>query len=160
MRQVFEGRETELGFHLHRRRSRRKPAVVITDLDFADDLALLTEEIAQAQEVLSRLETEARKVGLQCNAKKTELQAFNHNTPVTIKTLDGAKIKSVNNFKYLGAWTKKTAKDFAVRKALAWSTCHNLSKIWKSQLPRQLKVRLSFFLRWSLYISMVVAHGL
>ena len=74
MRQVFEGRESELGFHLHRRRSRRHPAVVITDLDFADDLALLTEEIAQAQEVLSRLETGARKVGFSATPKR-QLQA-------------------------------------------------------------------------------------
>ena len=152
MRQVFEGRELELGFHLHRRRSRRNPAVVITDLDFADDLALLTEEIVQAQEILTRLETEAIKVGLQCNGKKTELQAFNHDTPVKIKTLDGTEIKSVKNFKYLGAWTESTIKDFAVRKALAWSACHNLSKIWKSQLPRQLKIRLFLSTVESVYL--------
>ena len=64
MRQTYNGREY-LGFQLCRRRSRRLPAVV-TDLDFADDLALLTEEIEQAQEILHRLEKEAEMVGLQC----------------------------------------------------------------------------------------------
>ena len=75
LRKTFTGKEEELGFKLERQWSRRKPAVVVTDLDFADDLALLTEEIEQAQEVLLRLETEAEKVGLFCNAKKTEIQA-------------------------------------------------------------------------------------
>ena len=37
----------------------------------ADDLALPTEEIGQAPEVLSRREEEARSMGLHCNAKKT-----------------------------------------------------------------------------------------
>ena len=38
-------REFEIGFSLRKRRSRRKPAVIVTDLDFADDLALLNEEM-------------------------------------------------------------------------------------------------------------------
>ena len=62
--------------------SRRHPAEVITDLDFADDLALLTQEIQQAQEIITRLEEEAAYVGLYCNAKKTELQVYNHQIPV------------------------------------------------------------------------------
>ena len=48
MRRAIEGKETELGFELERRRSRRHPAVAICDLDFADDIALLSEEIDQA----------------------------------------------------------------------------------------------------------------
>ena len=76
LRNTFSRRENELGFKLQRQRSRRKPAVIVTDLDFADDLALLTEEIEQAQEVLLRLETEAENVGLYCNAKKKEIYMF------------------------------------------------------------------------------------
>ena len=62
--------EEELGFHLQKRQSQRVPPPIVTDLDFADDLALITEEIEHAQEV-------------HCNAKKTEIQAFNHDTPIT-----------------------------------------------------------------------------
>ena len=40
LRKTFLGRESELGFKLQRQRSRRNPAVIVTDLDFADDLAL------------------------------------------------------------------------------------------------------------------------
>ena len=43
------GREAELGFTITPRRSRRYPAVAQTDLDFADDIALLSNELVQAQ---------------------------------------------------------------------------------------------------------------
>ena len=116
--------------------------MTVTDLDFADDLALLSEEIEQAQEVLHRLESEAEKVGLYCNAKKTEVQTFNQEKPVIIKAKNGETLKEVKNFKYLGAWTESTAADVAVRKALAWSACHMLRKVWSSRLRRQIKERL------------------
>ena len=114
----------------------------MTDLDFADDLALLVEEMKQAQEVLTRLEVEAGKVGLVCNADKTKLQIFNQDDPITVKALSGEKIKIVENFKYLGSWTESTEKDLQIRKALAWTACHKLDKIWTSKLSRKVKIKL------------------
>ena len=102
LRKTFKGREEELGFKLHRRRSRRVKAIHITDLDFADDLAILVEEIEQAQQALTALEREAGKVGLVCNAKKTELQSFNQPGLVTVKYESVEIIKQVENLKYLG----------------------------------------------------------
>ena len=63
MRKALEGRE-DLGFQLTKRWSRRHPPVTITDLDFADDIALISEEIAEAQEMLNRVETETLRIGL------------------------------------------------------------------------------------------------
>jgi len=63
MRQIYSGRENELGFQLQKQKS--NPTITITDLDFTDDLAL-TQEIKQAQEVLSRLEA----VGSQKKTRK------------------------------------------------------------------------------------------
>ena len=142
MRQAIGDDHHKLGFELEKRKSSRYPPNAITDLDFADDIALLSGEIDQAQELLSRVEFEAAKVGLHLNTAKTELMQFNHNTPVNITTRDGAPIKVVNNFKYLGAWMESTEKDFQVRKAVAWSACHKLRKIWNSSLSRKIKVRL------------------
>ena len=96
----------------------------------------------QAQEILQRLEDEAEKVGLVCNAKKTEVQAFNQDGPVTVKAKNGETLKVVENFKYLGAWTQSSSSDISVRKALAWSACHRLKKIWNTKLRRQMKERL------------------
>ena len=83
-----------------------------------------------------------QKIGLYCNAQKTELQIFNHAGPVEFKVKSGKSLKIVENFKYLGAWTESTSKDFEVRKALAWSACHKLRKMWSSKLSRGVKTRL------------------
>ena len=130
IRTTYQGREEELGFHLQNRQSQRVPPTILTDLDFAD--ALITEETEQAQEVLTRLEQEAGKIGLHYNAKKTEIQAFNHDTPITVNSRDGTILKIIENFKYLGAWMEITDKYFKVRKVLAWSACHKLRNIWTS----------------------------
>ena len=56
IRQAINRREEELGFRLSRRQSRRKEPAVVTDLDFADDIPLLSELITQAQGLLARVE--------------------------------------------------------------------------------------------------------
>ena len=141
LRMTFKDKEDDLGLEIQQRKSRRHKAIKVTDLDYADDLALISEQIDQAQESLNRLETEAEVVGLYCNAKKTEVQHFNQDAPVHITAKNGEILKNVNNFKYLGSWTKSSEDDFNVRKALAWNTCHKLNKIWKSSLPRANKIR-------------------
>ena len=70
------------------------------------------------------------------------MQIFNHDSPVEIKVKNGNTLKIMENFKYLGAWMESTEKDFAVRKSLAWSSCHKLKKVWSSKLSRKIKVRL------------------
>ena len=142
MREAIGNKEEELGFQLERRKSRRIPPITVTDLDFADDIALVAQEIEAAQEILLRVETEACKVGFHLNAKTTEVQSYNFNTPMQIKCLSGTILKEVDNFKYLGEWTQSSEKDFLVRKALAWLACHKLKKIWTSKLSRKLKERL------------------
>ena len=44
----------------------------MTDIDFADDLALLANTIENAEKLLHHIEIAAREVGLHINAKKTE----------------------------------------------------------------------------------------
>ena len=62
MRQAVGDQELDLGFKLDKRRSRRRQPVAVTDLDFADDMAPLSEEIQKAQELLTRVENEAAKM--------------------------------------------------------------------------------------------------
>ena len=47
MRSAIEGNE-DLGFTLTERRSRRSPAVMITDTDFADDIALISDNLEKS----------------------------------------------------------------------------------------------------------------
>lgn len=142
LRKAISGREEELGFTISPRKSRRVPPVQVTDLDFADDIALLSNEIHQAQELLKLLETEADRVGLHVNAKKTEVMAFNQDEPCNITTLAGRLIKLVDNFKYLGGRMKSSDNDIKVRKALAWVACHKLRSVWTSSLKKSIKIRL------------------
>ena len=87
-----------------------------------DDNALISDQIEQAQELLTR-------VGLRINEKKTVVMPFNNTEEVQLKTRKGSPLKYVVEFKYLGAWTSISEKD-------AWMVCHKLQKIWASILPR------------------------
>ena len=49
----------KLGFEVQPRKSSRHPAIHVTDLDFADDLAIVTEDVQHAQELLRALEDAA-----------------------------------------------------------------------------------------------------
>ena len=69
MRQAVGDQELDLGFKLDKRRSRRRPPIAITDLDFADEITLLSDEIQKAQELLTHVENEAAKIGLRLNDK-------------------------------------------------------------------------------------------
>ena len=114
--------------------------MVLTDLDYADDISLRSDNMEQAQELLHRVELECAKVGLRLNAKKTEV----YNVPPEhqpLITAGGTVLKEVEDFKYLGSWVNST--DLKVRKALAWRALNSMTSVWNSNLPRQTK--LSFF---------------
>ena len=49
MRKALMGREDKLGFQLRKRQSRRVPPLTITDMDFADDIALGSADIKGAE---------------------------------------------------------------------------------------------------------------
>ena len=53
------------------------PAVKVTDPDFADDLALITDSVAEAQDFLRSLELAANSVGLHLNEGKTKYMGIN-----------------------------------------------------------------------------------
>ena len=144
MRKALGDDEKDPGFTLTPRRSRRHPKEVLSDLDFADDIALLSDAITQAQELLSRVETECKKVGLGLNGPKTKALAYNIQNPPPLCTQDGTALEYKDDFKYLGSWVDSSEKDIAVRKALAWKALNGMTKIWTSDMKPDLKKR--FFL--------------
>ena len=94
----------------------------------------------QAQQLLTNLENEAL-IGLKLNSKKTKVMIFNQ-PAYELETISHEKLESVENFKYLGSWMESSEKDFEVRKALAWSNCHKLRKIWSSNISSAIKKKL------------------
>lgn len=65
MRQAIGNDAQEIGCKLDQKRSRRHNPDKITDLDFADDIALVTEEMKQSQDFLHHVQPNAAKIGLQ-----------------------------------------------------------------------------------------------
>ena len=142
MRIVIKDNEVELGFQLIRKQSRRKPAVAISALSYADDIAIISEETEQSLELLSRVEMNASEIGLQLNSKKTKIMAFAQTNPVNTCTTLSAQIIIVDNFKYLGSWMNISLKDFEFHKALTWKACQKMKKLYKSNLAITPKIRI------------------
>ena len=74
----------------------------LDDLNFPDDLALLSHSHSQMQDKTTHLETVSAGTGLKINGKKTELMKIDStvNTPVTV---GGEPIREVDSFFYLGS---------------------------------------------------------
>ena len=111
----------------------------MADLDFADDIALLSDAIDQAQQLLLKVESECKKVGLGLNGPKTKSLAYNVDDLTALKTLDGTELEWKDDFKYLGSWVDNSAKDVSVRKALAWKALNSMDSIWTSNMKTELK---------------------
>ena len=121
----------ELGFTLNKSRNRRYPSTHITDADYADDLALFTNNTADAEMLLHALETSANDIGLHINAGKTKFMTYN--------TLDQTSLKQVTEFTYLGSNIASTERDIEIRISKAWTALDKLRTVWKSTLPDKLK---------------------
>ena len=132
----------ENGFELTKKRSKRYPAKTITDADYADDLALLANTPNQAETLLHSLERAAAGIGLHINAHKTEHMCYNQTGNIT--TLDGASLRLVDKFTYLGSSVSSTENNIDTRLTKAWTAIDRLSIIWKSDLTDEMKR--SFFL--------------
>ena len=63
-------------FQAGKGKKQKIPAHTITDADYADDIALLANTLAQAETVLHSLERAAGGIGLHINADKTEIHVL------------------------------------------------------------------------------------
>ena len=142
LKEAFKISNSDCGIVIEPRRSRRHPEIRISDLAYADDIALLNTSLQLAENLLHCVEQTASQVGLYLNAPKTNIITNNIKNDYNIKTLNGENLKHVNDFKYLGAYVPSSYHDFNSRKALAWSAANKLERIWKSNLNRDLKLKI------------------
>ena len=132
-------KNTQLGLTLVKRKSTRHPAQKITDVDYADDLAVISDHLQDAEKLFHLIEIAAEEVGLYVNASKTEYICLNEDQSAGLKSIKDEDIKRVSDFKYLGSYIASTEKDVKVRLAKAWTALNGMNKIWKSTLPDKLK---------------------
>nr|KAG5689681.1 hypothetical protein BaRGS_006306 [Batillaria attramentaria] len=108
----------------------------LDDLDFVDDLALLSHSHSQMQDKTTCLKATSAGTGLKINRKKTELMKINTtaNTPVTV---GGEPIREVESFVYLGSVVDGqggTDRDITARIGKARAAMVMLKNIWASKV--------------------------
>ncbi len=119
----------------------------VTDLDFADDIAVLSSSASNMQIMILSIELWALKVGLKINGPKTEFMVSGHvdllAPSAKFHLSSGLELKKVLDFKYLGTWLLSSMNDFKLRRNAAWSAIKRLNGIWKSTaISNHLKIRL------------------
>jgi hypothetical protein len=107
---------------------------ILEDLDYADDLVLISSRYEDMRCKSERLYNVAAATGMKINFKKTKTLRMNGKNQETLK-LVGEEIEDVDNFTYLGAVVDKyggTEKDVSRRLSLARNAFVTLRPVWKS----------------------------
>ena len=118
----------------------------LTDLDFADDTALLDSTWAGMIDLTGRVEAEAATVGLRINADKTKVMVIGVQGQTQAVKVEGKPVEEVSEFCYLGsviAGDGSCDKDIRTRLGKANSTFGRLLNIWKNKsLAIKIKIQL------------------
>ena len=125
MRQSTAGQRTGIQWTLMKQ---------LEDLDFADDISLLSHKQQDAQEKLCRVAEEAEKTGLRINIGKTEVMRVNNRQQDPVR-LHHEDIKEVDKFVYLGSVVSKDGgadEDIKCRINKARYAFNTLRPIWRS----------------------------
>jgi len=117
----------------------------LDDLDFADDLALLSHTKQQMQDKTTTLAAISHSTGLNIHKGKTKLMKINGNSNEPV-ALEGVALEEVDSFTYLGSIIDKTGgsdADVKARIGKARASFIQLKDIWKSKiLSQHTKIRL------------------
>ena len=130
-----------------------------TDLDFADDVALLTEMLSVLVLALETMNDEAKSLGLQINWSKTKIQTTDATfSPGGLVPVAGDNVEVVESFTYLGVNIHNTGSsehDIRKRIAIARNCMASLDRnIWHSSISLSTKLRL-----YRVFILPVILYG-
>jgi hypothetical protein len=122
----------------------------LTDLDFADDVALLADSWMALALMLERMEAVTQDYGINISTKKTEVMCVRREQErlaVEDVVMRGEMLKQVDEFVYLGSvFTAdgRCTRDVERRKAVAATAYNTLeSKIWRRrEISRGIKMRI------------------
>ena len=89
-------------------RSSRNPEMCISDIDYADDIAITTGSVNAATILLHKIEEKSSYIGLKINTDNTGYTTLNQNQQgiqrITLKIRKVHSIKRVEEYKYLGSY--------------------------------------------------------
>ena len=134
--------QEEDGFIVANRRSSRHPAIRLTCLAYADDVALTCCDPAAAQRAVRRLVEEGERVGLRINLNKTKVLHIGTSSNPPLLLSNGESICVCANFTYLGVPVMNCDAILESRKQLAWRALYLLRSIFESAARDSLKIAL------------------
>ena len=113
---------------------RWKLATKLEDLDFADDIALLSPTQQMMQRKTRKLQEQAARAGLRVSNKKSKVMRINGKSmePVTV---NGQNLDEISKFTYLGGVVTTQGEggnDITCRIGKARTSFRKLNRIWKS----------------------------
>ena len=114
------------------------PFTQLEDLEFADDIGLLSHTKQQMQNKINKITVEAKKVGLNINKEKTKILKLNSKNSEKI-TCEDSVLEEVEKFTYLGSVVGRDGgveADIRSRIGKAQCAFNNLKNIWRSQSMR------------------------
>ena len=117
----------------------------LADLEFADDIAAITDSILSNTILCQKIADSAARFGLLFNISKTQYMFYNIPRPVAYHDrvfVNGEPLEEVSDFKYLGSYVASSTKDIQVRKAQAWKALESLDVFWKSEMSRKVKTKI------------------
>ena len=140
MRRSVEGARTGI---------RWKMTTMLEDLDFANDLALISSTFTHIQIKIDPLNRNGKGIGLKISTKKTKVMRINVNKNNAV-VIDGQEVEDIDSFDYLGARLTKhvgAEDDIKNRPGKATGAFNKLAKVWRSgQLSKNIKIRV-FWMR-------------
>ena len=106
-----------LGLIITERKSRRYPARRVTYIEYANDIAITTNYIEEANTILHQIEEISKDIGLCINVSKTEYMSLHQDSSMSMSmtSLNGEAIKNVLDFKYLVSYIASTDNDVSIR---------------------------------------------
>ena len=134
-------KDDNFGITLHQQIGRHCPAIKLMDADFADDVALLSNTMNEAQGLLNTVESASESVRWAMNADKTKFMCYEQDSQIqSLKSVEGKNLECVTNFEYPSSWISTTSRYIASCKMKTWPALHKLDNIWKSNLPTWLEI--------------------
>ena len=117
----------------------------LEDLDYADDIALLSHRRCDMQSKLNDLVQESAKCGLKVNVSKTKDIRLKNESTEPFK-ICGETVETVNDFTYLGSNISADGggpRDIELRINKARGAFHNLKTVWRAKnIGQKLKIKI------------------
>lgn len=113
----------------------------LTNLRFADDIILLSDNLKDIRQMLLELEEVCSEIGLKINFSKTKYMT--NLVPSEILTVGGQEVELVNSYVYLGHEIRITRDnqtcELKRRITLSWAAYGRLSHVFRAKIPISLK---------------------